>query len=749
MQFGAAGDGITDDTAAIGAAIAMAQSTAQDVVFPAGTYLTAPQQITSRVRLLLAPGATLKLAAIAYTQGVTPQEQGILTIGAGADGTEVIGGTFDGNRSQLASSYQAVIATAANPLIVFAAIWAAASHVTVRDATIRDFEVWGFGDVGKYNTFEHIKIWNCGKGFLAGFSYESSYSDIDEQSIGGISLSLPGNQVWQHANEWYQNDACTFRNVTLTGFAPNRNAHDAVPVGMLIEGSRNCTYENLHLEGFNGTSGVGTTASDALGVKAYGLSRSQLGKIRVIGYGSGMQLDSAENVTLSDVFLDGQYTARSPTLHDPAFPSHGLAFWSGGVAAQAPGAATVLLNSAGSSITVSNGTITRFLDGLYSNASNLSVANVEITGNARHGVIIEAGNSNGAFPGATSVLQVPQNVRMVGGKIAFNGSNGVFAPAFDGLSFDGVSIVDNGQDFTLDLGSRAGIRTAGAGPQRALSASGLIGNTQTGLLREAISVVPGTTASSSTPPFAPNQYRMIAIRPDAFSVGQVVILKEAGDGGVDATVMIVDKSMDLLTVTPFPNSGGYTFGGNACLQVGTIGSNGTIVTGSGTSFGPAIKGNCFITAGGQYRRVVSARSDTALQTDTPFDPPLATGTPWALMATDVQLVPAQSFGIDPGASATGPFDIRAQFVGGPAVNPANGVGMFDAIRLNGAQVNYAGGLQPATPAGATQTGSMWMGTGVPSNRTGGDGDFYFRTDTPAVPAQRIYVKVVGAWMGIL
>lgn len=58
-------------------------------------------------------------------------------------------------------------------------------------------------------------------------------------------------------------------------------------------------------------------------------------------------------------------------------------------------------------------------------------------------------------------------------------------------------------------------------------------------------------------------------------------------------------------------------------------------------------------------------------------------------------------------------------------------------------------LHPTTPAGLAQAGAVYQGSGVPDNGDGDDGDIYFRTDTPGTVNQRIYVRVAGAWTGIL
>lgn len=69
------------------------------------------------------------------------------------------------------------------------------------------------------------------------------------------------------------------------------------------------------------------------------------------------------------------------------------------------------------------------------------------------------------------------------------------------------------------------------------------------------------------------------------------------------------------------------------------------------------------------------------------------------------------------------------------------------IRLKNVSITQS--LQPPTPAGAVQAGQIFMGSGVPSNANGNNGDVYFRTDTPGTANQRIYVKSAGSWTGVV
>lgn len=68
--------------------------------------------------------------------------------------------------------------------------------------------------------------------------------------------------------------------------------------------------------------------------------------------------------------------------------------------------------------------------------------------------------------------------------------------------------------------------------------------------------------------------------------------------------------------------------------------------------------------------------------------------------------------------------------------------------LSGAQISGSR-ISPATLLGASQTGVIYMDSGAPDNAKGNNGDFYFRTGTPATSNQRVYVKAAGSWSGIL
>lgn len=87
-------------------------------------------------------------------------------------------------------------------------------------------------------------------------------------------------------------------------------------------------------------------------------------------------------------------------------------------------------------------------------------------------------------------------------------------------------------------------------------------------------------------------------------------------------------------------------------------------------------------------------------------------------------------------------------------NSLKGADVRNAVGVNGIVVSgtiaspYAT-IGISTPTGVTQSGAIYQGSGVPSNAVGNNGDAYFRTDTPGVANQRIYVKSAGVWVGIV
>lgn len=101
LEFGAKGDGVTDDTAALQAALSSAE---KSIYIPAGTYITSTLTITAVNKLLFGPG-TLKLKAAANYP---------ILQATSAHYLKITGITFDGNRASAGSGTFAVQLTTTN-----------------------------------------------------------------------------------------------------------------------------------------------------------------------------------------------------------------------------------------------------------------------------------------------------------------------------------------------------------------------------------------------------------------------------------------------------------------------------------------------------------------------------------------------------------------------------------------------------------------------------------------------------------
>ena len=87
-------------------------------------------------------------------------------------------------------------------------------------------------------------------------------------------------------------------------------------------------------------------------------------------------------------------------------------------------------------------------------------------------------------------------------------------------------------------------------------------------------------------------------------------------------------------------------------------------------------------------------------------------------------------------------DLLGQFTYDPVTDSVSVL-----ANLSAAQVGASWGCRVGN-SGLVGFAILFGGSGVPAFATN-DGCYFFRTDTPAVANQRIYVRSAGAWVGIV
>lgn len=187
-DFGAVGDGVTDDSTAIQAALDAANAAGGgEVYIPDGVYaIKTTLLIYSYTRLRLAPGATL-IRAATFVSMLRP---GIGDVDAydGAHDIEIMGGTWDLNARQFPSPSNAMI-------------FGHCRNIVVRDAQILDcYQYHGI----EYNAVQNGAILNC---------LFKGYSGTRDSEAIQIDLMKGSAQFGSYGN--YDNTPCD--NILIAG----------------------------------------------------------------------------------------------------------------------------------------------------------------------------------------------------------------------------------------------------------------------------------------------------------------------------------------------------------------------------------------------------------------------------------------------------------------------------------------------------------------------------------------------------
>lgn len=266
--FGAVGDGVTDNTAAITAAIAAVSAgisptnpwgQSGTVSFPAGTFVTGPLVLPERVALVGAGfGTTLQLKANAGLLANLITNQQNYAGSNDAQATSVRNMRLDGNRgSQLANSW--------NCAIVFSNDTPSGNYEyndgrhQASNLLIQYFTGDGLVAVGNGVTqVSNVQVWQCnGFGFI--FNVDNEVTNCDAGGCGIDGFWLQSNSQLANCKAWFCGNA-----LSTNRFAgsPGAAASVTAPNNPWDNGGAALTYSLAN--GFGNGFLVGQPASGAL-----------------------------------------------------------------------------------------------------------------------------------------------------------------------------------------------------------------------------------------------------------------------------------------------------------------------------------------------------------------------------------------------------------------------------------------------------------------------------------------------------
>ena len=606
-DHGAAGDGITDDTAAFAQAAAMGGAW----FIPDGVYMIDTWIISRPIDVEMSACAVLRMRRLLPLNA--GDVQAVVRVTAGGAGSMLDGLTLDGNRAAIGQHF--VIDSVVMGLRTEDADSLVIRNIRVRNAICHGAYVFGGNEV----VIDGIYAQACAQAVVI-----DSLNGGNIRGLVGKDISNAGFPVYQHAYELRNLNNTFVDGVTVDGHAPDAAGRDGGDIGVDITRMyNNTTIRNLCLSGYNPASG-----RTGLGVSVTGGGNFQLDRASVSGYNMGVDLLGVRGAGVSKVFVDCQWRPRG---------YFGLRIEGSGAYQQNSASGDLRANSDSVGVALSDVRVCRAIDGIVTDGRLLRFDSVETYGHSEYGLVLRADQGNPVqFPGSPRLT--PEDIDLSGVSCYSNGSDGVFVSDALRVTFGSARIFNNGQDTTATTrnGFTFWSTHAGAVAEKVELTRGVnIYDNQNWTLVSGGSFVPGPSDSA-------NHKLIYCVNASELALNQRIQLRKAA--GADVTARVVDINLDDVTVE---TSGPVTYqeAGNLVAVAGTVTTAGIYMTGTGTDFISAFAGRSVVKIAGTWRTVVGVQSATRAVLDTALPADLKTQTVIQRIAIDVAAIASQQYGV--------------------------------------------------------------------------------------------------------
>lgn len=617
-DFGAVGDGVTDDTAAF-----QAFFDAGGGYVPSGTYMIDDTDITNVVNVYCDSNAIIKKRSGTAANSI------LIDFQAGSEYSEWRGGVIDGNRDNLKAAWAVANPTYPGFFDGWFGMKTGAAHIKVQGVTFQNFvskPAWFAGD---YNTISDILAQDHGDCVTFGWRWFGANKYPSRPTGDGAFSQTVNNvmslrcdndgvaNVFQHAIDLMACENGSFDNLSVVYQGGDTSGGSTFCSGITVERCFGCSFSNWKYE---------SPTADTL--KHLGLSF--LGDVdctlsNPIVYdiaGLALELNGCLNMAISNPILDGNYKA---TTISPAVSSdsYGISYYSGVWNTDRNSKSSIQAQGC----TIIGGTVQRFTRGGILRGSDLSFTDTNVVGNILEGFVIEEQLFTDYFSGSN--LAWMNSIRFANCNVINNGGSGLNISSVRSLELTGGSYTNNGQRAAAS--TRNGINLVTTASATIVGAN--IGDTQSWTDVDTCSYEPQAPVNGKV---------VVYIRAlGRIQVGQFINLVNAA-GGADVIGKVVNIGInDNVTIE---TTSSLSATGNTAALTGTWSGSGTLLTGVGTSAITEILGQTYVTNGSEWRRIVAVASNTSIRINTAFTVPLS-GATLTKLTVDVAGIPSQQNGI--------------------------------------------------------------------------------------------------------